>query len=96
MIPLRYLLFGIYGIILGPFCLGLFFVTIDELLIKIKKVNPNAKRYIWTKKEREKFKSLKTDEAKNQFIRMMHNKYKKEEAVGNKDVKFRFINLENT
>jgi len=76
-------LFGIYGLILGPFILGLFLVTIEELLMQIKRDNPGIKRHIWTKKERERFKSLKTEKAKKEFIEMMHRKYVLEEKQAN-------------
>jgi len=76
-------LFGIYALILGPFILGLFLVTIEELLMQIKRDNPGIKRHIWTKKERERFKSLKTEKAKKEFIEMMHRKYVLEEKQAN-------------
>lgn len=83
-------LFGIYGLILGPFFLGLFFVTLEEFIFRIRKENPQIKRYLWTEKERDKFRQLKTDEAKTEFVRMIENKYKKEEQKGN-NVNYRYI-----
>ncbi|MFW6286214.1 MAG: AI-2E family transporter [Nanoarchaeota archaeon] len=82
-------LFGIYGIIVGPFALGLLFVFLDDLLLKLQEDKNIKKRYVWTKKEREKYKSLITKQAKDEYIRMLNKNYEIDEAF-NKNVEFRY------
>ena len=67
-------LFGIYGIILGPFFLGLLFLLLEEFFFQIKTQNPNLERYIWKENERKKYKELKTNAAKKEFERLMRKK----------------------
>jgi len=69
-------LFGLYGIILGPFFIGILFILIEDQFEKIKAENPDINRFVWTEDERKKFKELKTDIAKDKFIEML-NKRKK-------------------
>lgn len=71
--------FGIYGIIIGPFILGLLFVLIDELFYEFRSQNPEFKRYIWSEKERKEFKSIKTEKDREEFIAKIDEKYKLEE-----------------
>ncbi len=81
--------FGIYGIILGPFFLGLLIILIKEFIVKLREDNDKMKRYIWTDEERKKFRQLKTDIGRDEFIRMLHQKYEKEEMIHPENVKFR-------
>ncbi len=68
-------LLGLYGIILGPFFVGMLFIIIEDILNKLKKSNPEIQRYTWSEEERKKFKSLKTDIAKDKYIEMLNKKY---------------------
>ncbi len=70
-------LFGIYGLILGPFSLGIFLVTLKEFAIRIRKRYPKMKRYIWKDSEREKYRNLKTEEGKKRFVELLSKKYEK-------------------
>lgn len=90
-------LFGIYGLILGPFFLGLLFVFLDEILLGYRSDNTRKKRYVWTKQEREKYKSLKTKEAQEEFKRIINSKYERlynknnSNNNNNNNIQFRFI-----
>jgi len=68
-------LFGLYGIVLGPFFVGILFILIEDIIKKMRISNPIIKRYIWSEEERKKFKKLKTDIAKDKFIELMNKKY---------------------
>lgn len=84
-------LFGIYGIILGPFFLGLLFLLLEEFFFQIKIQNPNLQRYIWSENERKKYKDLKTDAAKKEFERLMRKKQiNLEQRTINKTQKFTY------
>ncbi len=83
-------LFGIYGIILGPFFVGVFFVFLEEFIVKYRKDNHSKKRYVWTKEEREKFKKLKTQIGKDEYERMLNKKYVTNEAQGS-EVIYRYV-----
>jgi predicted PurR-regulated permease PerM len=82
-------LFGIYGVILGPFFLGLLFVFLDELFLRFRDDKEVRKRYVWTRDERDKYKSLKTNIAKEEYTRMLNKKYEIEEAKKG-EVKYRY------
>ena len=69
--------FGLYGILLGPLFLGVTYLIIDEIFDELRKRNPRVRKFIWTEDERKKFKSLKSDIARQEFIRMLNNKYEK-------------------
>ena len=71
--------FGFYGILLGPFFLGLLLVLIDEILFEIRSNNPNIKKFIWLDSERKKFRNLKTEESRKKFIAKINKKYEKKE-----------------
>jgi predicted PurR-regulated permease PerM len=86
-------LFGIYGIIIGPFALGLLFVFLDDLLLKLKEDKEIKKRYVWTIQEREKYKSLMTKQAKEEYIRMLNKNYEIEEMFNN-SVNYRYEKAE--
>lgn len=87
-------LFGIYGLILGPFFLGLLFIFFEEFIFQFKEDNPEIKRYVWSDEERKKYRKLKTEFAKQQFIRMIDKRYKKDEMLG-EEVKFRYVMTES-
>ncbi len=81
--------FGFYGIILGPFFLGLLFVFIEELFMQFRDDNPQFKRYIWSREERQKYKNLKSKVAKEEFIRILNKKYSFRENKG-EDISYRY------
>ncbi len=68
-------LFGLYGIILGPFFVGILVILLEDIFQKLKIKNPNVKRYIWSKEEREKLASLNTDIARKKFIDIINEKH---------------------
>ncbi len=69
--------FGLYGILLGPFFLGFLFVLIEELFIEMRRNNAfiNRKHHVWTQEERMRYKNLKTQVAKDEFAKMINKKY---------------------
>ncbi len=73
--------FGFYGIILGPFFLGLLLVLIDEILFEIRQINPKSKKFIWKTDERKKYKQLKTEEDKKKFIEKINEKYENKNTI---------------
>lgn len=72
-------LFGLYGIILGPFFVGFLFVLIQEIIYEVSSEVPGVKKYVWTAEEREQYRNLKTPVAKEEFSRMLHERYAQEE-----------------
>ncbi|MFW5704571.1 MAG: AI-2E family transporter [Nanoarchaeota archaeon] len=68
-------LFGIYGMILGPVIVGLFFIIVNEIFVDLSKQVPRIRKYIWTEEERQAFRKLKTDEARDEFRRITNEKY---------------------
>lgn len=72
--------FGVYGIILGPLFIGLMIMVAEELFSDIRKKNPDTRKIIWTEQERKKYKTLKNDDARQKYIEMINNKYKKIQA----------------
>ncbi|MDA3855604.1 MAG: AI-2E family transporter [Candidatus Woesearchaeota archaeon] len=83
-------LFGIYGLILGPFFLGLLLLVLEEFILKLRDEYPKIKRYVWSEPERKKFKNLNSNIARKEFVRMIHKKYVREEAEGKK-IPYRYI-----
>lgn len=66
-------LLGFYGIVLGPFFLGLFFVFLEEVFSRMKSPVPlRAKRKnVWTEEERIRYRNLKTDFGRNEYKRIL-------------------------
>ncbi len=67
--------FGIYGIILGPFIFGLLFVLIEEIFSDLRIQNPEYRKYIWTEKERKQFKDISSEKEREEFINKLEEKY---------------------
>ncbi len=75
--------FGIYGILLGPFILGTLFVLFEEVFSEFANKNPRIRKFIWSELEREKYRSLKTDAARAQYVKILTKKYEIEEKQDN-------------
>lgn len=68
--------FGIYGVIMGPFILGVLFVLIEEIIYEVKVENPEYRQYLWNEKERKEFKNIITEKEREEFIKRIEAKYK--------------------
>lgn len=72
-------LFGMYGVIIGPFILGFLFVLLEEVIYELKVENPEYRKYLWNEKERREFKNITTEKEREEFINNIEIKYKLEE-----------------
>lgn len=81
-------LFGIYGILLGPVIVGTLFLLFEELVIEIRRQNPRLRKYIWTEKERKSYRNLPTKKAREEFIRILNERYTKNEKDENITVNY--------
>lgn len=70
--------FGIYGLLLGPFIVGVLFLLVEEAFSEISKRRPLLRKFVWTEKERERFRKLKSEAAKQEYIKMVNRKYEEE------------------
>lgn len=70
-------LFGIYGLILGPLFLGLFLLFLKEVIDDIKVYSADFSKFVWSSEEREKYRSLKSDIAKEEYKKILNRKYEK-------------------
>lgn len=70
-------LFGLYGILLGPFILGVLIVLLGEVFHELSDTNPRLRKFIWTEEERNIFRKLKTSQAREEYIRLTNEKYEK-------------------
>ncbi|MCA9495702.1 MAG: AI-2E family transporter, partial [Nanoarchaeota archaeon] len=66
-------LLGFYGIVLGPFFLGLFFVFLEEVFSKMKSPVPlrAMRENVWTEEERTIYRNLKTDFGRKEYKRIL-------------------------
>lgn len=70
--------FGLYGIVLGPFFVGILLILLEKIFNKFKKGGSNINRYIWSKEERSKLNSLKSDIAKKNYINIINSRHESE------------------
>ncbi len=77
-------LFGIYGLLLGPFVLGAFVVFFEEIFYEFAKKNPRIRKFVWEESEREKYRSLESPMLREEYANMINKKYEFETRKGKK------------
>jgi len=68
-------LFGIYGLILGPFCLGIFLILFKEFVFRMRRKYPEIDRHIWSDWERARYRSLPTVKDRDDFRDKLNKQY---------------------
>lgn len=71
-------LFGIYGLLLGPFVLGAFIVFFEEIFYEFAKKNPRIRKFVWEERERKKYRSLESEVLREEYADVINKKYELE------------------
>lgn len=68
-------LFGIYGLLLGPFVLGALVVFFEEIFYEFAKKNPRIRKFVWSEEERLKYRSMESGVIREEYSQLINKKY---------------------